>query len=191
MLEPAVTFASVGFSILAAHQVADHIVQTDWQAQNKGRRDTIGRIACGMHVCTYTLTTILFVGTVWLLFDLPISPAGFLLGQVVSAVTHYWADRRFTLKWLMQQWPFSRMGKHDFFQLGCPRDVRAISKAPAWGGTGTYTTSAARIVDVELVDNSGGAVKWDNPSLGTGAYALDQSWHWFWLFIAALVTALV
>lgn len=27
----------------------------------------------------------------------------------------------------------------------------------------------------------------DNPSLGTGAYALDQSWHIGWLFVAALV----
>lgn len=29
----------------------------------------------------------------------------------------------------------------------------------------------------------------DNPSLGTGAYALDQSWHVGWLMIAALVAA--
>ncbi|WBB94122.1 DUF3307 domain-containing protein [Verrucosispora sp. WMMC514] len=27
----------------------------------------------------------------------------------------------------------------------------------------------------------------DNPSLGTGAYALDQSWHIGWLYVAALV----
>jgi hypothetical protein len=29
----------------------------------------------------------------------------------------------------------------------------------------------------------------DNPSIGTGAYALDQSWHIGWLFIAALIAA--
>lgn len=29
----------------------------------------------------------------------------------------------------------------------------------------------------------------DNPTVGTGAYALDQSWHWLWLLVAALVTA--
>lgn len=29
----------------------------------------------------------------------------------------------------------------------------------------------------------------DNPTLGTGAYALDQSWHVLWLFIAALIAA--
>lgn len=27
----------------------------------------------------------------------------------------------------------------------------------------------------------------DNPCLGTGAYALDQSWHIGWLFITALI----
>jgi len=29
----------------------------------------------------------------------------------------------------------------------------------------------------------------DNPSLGTGAYALDQSWHVGWGFVASLVFA--
>jgi hypothetical protein len=29
----------------------------------------------------------------------------------------------------------------------------------------------------------------DNPTLGTGAYALDQSWHVGWLFVAALIVA--
>lgn len=29
------------------------------------------------------------------------------------------------------------------------------------------------------------------PTLGTGAYALDQSFHYFWLFIAALIIAVV
>jgi hypothetical protein len=27
----------------------------------------------------------------------------------------------------------------------------------------------------------------DNPTLGTGAYALDQAWHVGWLFISALI----
>ncbi|MFI1095118.1 DUF3307 domain-containing protein [Streptomyces sp. NPDC020917] len=29
----------------------------------------------------------------------------------------------------------------------------------------------------------------DNPSIGTGAYALDQSFHYLWLLIAALIIA--
>lgn len=31
----------------------------------------------------------------------------------------------------------------------------------------------------------------DAPTLGTGAYALDQSWHIAWLFVAALIIAAV
>lgn len=30
----------------------------------------------------------------------------------------------------------------------------------------------------------------DNPCIGTGAYALDQSWHIGWLFIAALIISI-
>lgn len=52
----------------------------------------------------------------------------------------------------------------------------------------------------ELLDRSTGkAAFWqlgtprpgrdDNPCLGTGAYALDQSWHVGWIFVSALVIA--
>ncbi|MEV6234925.1 DUF3307 domain-containing protein [Saccharopolyspora shandongensis] len=150
-LASAVTFASVLPALLVAHNVADHWVQTSHQAANKGRPDWSGRWACAKHVATYTLVTALAVGLVWTVLGLPISPAGFVLGQAVSAVTHYWADRRFTLSRLAEL-----LGNGEFYSLGAPR-------------TG----------------------KDDNPSLGTGAYALDQSWHWLWLFVAALVTATV
>jgi len=29
----------------------------------------------------------------------------------------------------------------------------------------------------------------DNPQLYTGAYSLDQSWHYLWLLVAALIIA--
>jgi hypothetical protein len=72
-------------------------------------------------------------------------------GQLVSAVTHYWADRRTTLARLADA-----LGKGGYYRLGAPRPGRD-----------------------------------DNLSLGTGAYALDQSWHWLWLGVAATVTALM
>ncbi|RKT84866.1 Protein of unknown function [Saccharopolyspora antimicrobica] len=151
MLDSAVTFAAVLPSLLVAHNVADHWVQTSHQAANKGRPDGAGRWACFKHVASYTLVTGLAVGLVWTVLGLPISPAGFVLGQAISAVTHYWADRRFTLSRLAEL-----LGNAEFYRLGAPR-------------TG----------------------KDDNPSLGTGAYALDQSWHWLWLGVAALLTATV
>lgn len=151
MFASAVTFAVALPALLVAHNVADHWVQTHHQALTKGASSWSGRWACARHVATYTLVTAATVAVLWSLFDLPITPAGFVTGQLVSAVTHYWADRRHTLARLA-----GALGKADFWQLGAPRPGRD-----------------------------------DNPSLGTGAYALDQSWHWLWLGVAALLTAVI
>jgi uncharacterized protein DUF3307 len=147
----AITFAVVLPGLLVAHNVADHWVQTGHQSVTKGRRDRAGRLACLAHVATYTVVTAAVTGLLWAVLALDVTPAGFLVGQVVSAVTHYWADRRWTLA------HFARLvGKSEFYALGMPRVGRD-----------------------------------DNPSLGTGAYALDQAWHWLWLFVAALLTAVI
>lgn len=145
------TFAGVAVGLLIAHTVADHWVQTGHQANTKGQRTNAGRIACAGHVASYTAVTALAVLALRGVFQLDITWWGFAAGQLVSAVTHYWADRRFTLAWLA-----SALGKTEFYVLGAPRAGRD-----------------------------------DNPSLGTGAYALDQSWHWGWLGVAAVLTAVI
>jgi hypothetical protein len=150
-LASAVTFAVVLPALLVAHTVADHWVQTSRQAAGKGLPGWPGRRACVGHVATYTVVTAVAVGAVWWLFRLPVSPVGFGVGQMVSAVTHYWADRRTTLAKLARL-----LRRGEFFALGVPRPGHD-----------------------------------DNPGLGTGAYALDQSWHWLWLLVAALLTALI
>jgi Protein of unknown function (DUF3307) len=147
----AAVFAAVFIALLVAHTVADHWVQTAHQAMNKGRRGRVGALACLRHVATYTTTTAVFGLVVWQFFGLGISVTGFVAGQVVSAATHYWADRRFTLAWLA-----GACGKSDLYSLGFPR--------PGCD---------------------------DNPSLGTGSYAIDQSFHWFWLLVAALLTSTI
>lgn len=147
----AATFAAVFATLYAAHHIADFWVQTDHQAATKGNPDWVGRLACARHVATYTATlTVMLVVVVWLL-PLPVTVLGVIVGQVVSAGTHYWADRRTPLRRLADA---TRNGV--FYRLGAPRPGRD-----------------------------------DNPSLGTGAYALDQAFHVFWLFIAALCTTLI
>ncbi|SDH65824.1 Protein of unknown function [Actinokineospora alba] len=143
------TFAVLLPGLLVAHNVADHWVQSSHQAGCKGLPGWAGRRACAAHVLGYTVVTAWLVVGLWVAFDLSISLPGFLLGQVISAVTHYWADRRTTLAWLARI-----VGRAQFYRMGAPRENRD-----------------------------------DNPSLGTGAYALDQSWHWLWLGVAAFVTA--
>ncbi|ASO21070.1 hypothetical protein FHR81_002039 [Actinoalloteichus hoggarensis] len=150
-LVSAVTFAVVLPGLLVAHMVADHWFQSSHQAGCKGLVGWAGRRACAGHVAVYTTVTAVVVAVLWVAFGLAITPAGFVLGQAVSAITHYWADRRSTLKKLAEV-----TGKGQFYRLGSPRENRD-----------------------------------DNPSLGTGAYVLDQSWHQGWLFVAALCTALI
>ena len=172
-LDPA-AFGAVFLSLYIAHGVADHWLQTDWQANRKGQRDSVGRLACAMHVANYTVATCTAALAAILLFDLDVSPWGLLAGQIISATTHYWADRRYTLEWLCD-----RLGKGEFYRLGKQREVVAMHDS-----TGTSVTLYEPCP-------SRAAVKWDNPSLGTGAYVLDQWWHLFWLVVAAGVTVAV
>lgn len=94
----AVTFAVLMPTLMVAHVVGDYWLQTNHQAVTKGRRDRAGQRACAAHVATYTVATAGSVVLVWVIFDLAITLVGFLLGQAISVVTHYWADRRFTLR---------------------------------------------------------------------------------------------
>lgn len=151
MTASAVTFAVVLPGLLVAHTVADHWVQTGHQAVTKGQRGNAGRRACAAHVASYTVVTALVVAVLALVFGLTVSLTGFVAGQLVSALTHYGADRGVLLRWLA-----TVVGKGEFFAFGAPR-----------------------------------AGHDDNPGLGTGAYALDQAWHWLWLLVAAVLTAVL
>jgi putative flippase GtrA len=127
----AADFSALLLALLVAHQVADHWVQTDEQARLKRLRGRVGVLACLRHVASYTACTALAGVAAWQVFDLRVSMAGFLAGQLASAVTHYWADRCFTLEWVA-----GKLGKSGYYANG-------------------------------------------------GAYQLDQSFHWFWLTVAA------
>ena len=113
MMTDAVTFAVSLPALLVAHHVGDHWVQTSHQAQGKAARDRSGACCCAAHVATYTLTTAVAQGLVWALFGLAINPLAFAAGQLLSAGTHYWADRRFTLAWLARV-----LGKFGYYEHG-------------------------------------------------------------------------
>jgi hypothetical protein len=166
-------FAGIFIAFYIAHGVADHWLQTSYQAANKGRKDRTGAWACARHVAAYTTATAVLVAWTIGLFGLHVTWLGFVAAQVISAATHYWADRRFTLAGMCEI-----LGKGDFYRLGAPREVRACTDDADW-----------QAADVVLYQRGGVIpVGWDNPSLGTGAYALDQWWHLWWLFIAAVIT---
>ena len=148
-LQPAAVFTVAFTALFAAHQVGDHWVQTPRQAAAKGGSGWASRWACAEHVLFLIAVKSLALTAVLGVTGLTIRPAWLFAGLGVDAASHYWADRRTTLRRLAHL-----LGKAAFFDLGAPRPGHD-----------------------------------DNPSLGTGAYALDQSWHIAFLFIAALILA--
>uniref|UniRef100_A0AAU1HTN9 Transcriptional regulator n=1 Tax=Streptomyces sp. NBC_00180 TaxID=2903632 RepID=A0AAU1HTN9_9ACTN len=152
----AATFAATFAVLYVAHGVGDHWVQTHHQACTKGGAGWPGRLACGRHVLTMTLTKGALLAPAALLLNLHLTILGLLLGLGVDAATHYWADRRTTLARLA-----ARLRKSEYCALGTPAHPQhpvTVTGAPAI-------------------------------HLGTGAYALDQSWHLLWLGVAALLIA--
>lgn len=145
----AATFAAAFAALYAAHQVADHWVQTQHQADTKGHPGWRGRVSCGAHVLTYGLTGLAAIGMAITVLDVHVSGGHLAVGMAVNVISHYIADRRAPLRAMA-----GLTGHAGFYQLGAPRPGRD-----------------------------------DNPSLGTGAYAMDQSWHVAWLFVAALIIA--
>lgn len=150
-LLPAAVLTASSVALFAAHQVGDHWLQTHSQAMTKGGSGWSARAACARHVLVLAVVKLAFLLAAFAVTELPVRPSWWAAGLAVDAVSHYWADRRTTLRRLAG---LLGEGKAAFFDLGAPRPGRD-----------------------------------DNPSLGTGAYALDQSWHIAFLFITALILA--
>jgi hypothetical protein len=135
--DPVAVFAAVFAGLFCAHHLADHWIQTQHQADCKGRPGWSGRLACAAHVGTYTLTAAAALAVLSLVLSLPLPLVQTVAGLAVSGVSHYLIDRRTPLR----------------------RVADWLGKDPAW------------------------------LERGGGLYALDQSAHILFLFIAALVVA--
>lgn len=192
MADQVSVFAAVSVALYAAHHVGDYWVQTDHQARHKGAAGAEGVKACAAHVGTYLATQVFFMAGAAVALGFRVSLLGLVLGLLVSGVTHYLADRRehglmFKLARLLP-------GKARFLALGVPRpslEIELWEPCPSCEGRGTsYDESTSG----KCWDCRGGGMLpghvlvTDNPSLGTGGWALDQSWHiFFGVFVAALL----
>jgi hypothetical protein len=178
----AIRFAAVAVGMLAAHWPGDHITgQTDNQAAHKCDPGLEGAKACLAHVAAYTASTTAAVVALDKLLGLGLSTRGILAGQLISAATHYYADRdRSRLARLA-----AATGSPAFPKLGQPRN-NLVAYVKGSDGERHH-------LEVVTVDQDGNEqpAPFDNPSLGTGAYAIDQSWHIGWLAVAALATAIL
>lgn len=189
------TFAAIGLALYAAHHVGDYWVQTDSQAAEKGCAGDVGRLACAQHVLTYTLTQAAFVLLTVAVTGADVNVFAGMAALAFSAVTHYAADRRefgimFRLARLIP-------GKANFLRLGVPRGdltVEAWSDCPTCEGSGA--DGSAPETNGRCWDCRGGGKlptkeAIDVPSLGTGGWALDQSWHIaLGVFVPALIACI-
>lgn len=90
----AARFAAAYAALTAAHEVADHWVQIDDLAVNKGKPGRAGALACAEHVITYTATQAIALVAVQRATGMRLSWQRAAAGLAVSAVTHYVADRQ-------------------------------------------------------------------------------------------------
>jgi hypothetical protein len=139
-------------ALLAAHEVADHWIQTDHQACTKGAPGWPGRRACAGHVAAYTATGALAVYAASRRLNVPLRPAELAAGLALNAASHYLADRREPLR----------------------RMARLVRREG-------YVTA------VTVLRHPGAQPQETGP--GTGLFHLDQSWHYGWIFVSALVAA--
>jgi hypothetical protein len=123
----AATFAAVAVTVYAAHQAGDYWVQTSRQAAEKGLPGWEGRRACAVHVATYTVTLVVFLLVLQWWTGLALAPGWEWAGLGLSAVTHYFSDRRTPLERLC-----SLLGSGDFYQAGSGLATGAALLDQAW-----------------------------------------------------------
>lgn len=93
MTSKAAVFAANFAALYVAHQWADHIGQNGDDAMHKQDPGPEGAAACARHVASYTATTAAVTALVNHGLGIRVSWWGWLVGQAVSAGTHYLADR--------------------------------------------------------------------------------------------------
>lgn len=84
--------------LIACHYVGDYWVQTHWQATTKGLPGWTGRRACATHVLSYSLLMGGALAAVDATQHLGVGAGRLVAGLLVSAGTHYVADRRAPLR---------------------------------------------------------------------------------------------
>lgn len=90
------SLGTVYAALMTAHDVSDHVIQTDHQAANKAGPGWVGARAMAGHVGGYTVAQVLALRAV----GVPLLSWRTLAGVALSAASHAFLDRR---------WPVTRV----------------------------------------------------------------------------------
>lgn len=102
MSTSALVFAVAMATLVAAHQLADHIVQTDTDANAKAAPGMNGWRHLLIHVGTYHATALVMLVITAVALHMPLTVTGMVAGLGFSAVTHAILDRRWPVRWILQ-----------------------------------------------------------------------------------------
>jgi len=102
MSTSAVVFAVSMATLVVAHQLADHIFQTDADAAAKANPGLHGWRHLLTHVSTYHATAVFMLIVTAVVLDVPFTGTGLVVGLTFSAVTHAILDRRWPVRWILQ-----------------------------------------------------------------------------------------
>lgn len=161
MIADPLTFAIVLPTLLVAHTVGDHVIQTDWQAANKHRSWR----AMADHVVSYQGAQLLGLVVVGTAVGLHFHPWWSLAGALFSAGTHAFLDRRWPVRWVL-----TATGSPNFAASNIVRvrlDVDGYGRA--------HTNGVPTSVEAK------GVLPLHGP------YLADQALHWGCLFVSALL----
>ncbi|BCJ55077.1 hypothetical protein Asp14428_65520 [Actinoplanes sp. NBRC 14428] len=111
----AVVFAVAMATLVAAHQLGDHIVQTDVIADAKAAPGLDGWRHLLIHVGTYHATALVMLMATAVTLDVPLTVSGTAMGLGFSALTHGFLDRRWPVRWVLQH-----TGSADFAERMSP-----------------------------------------------------------------------
>ncbi|GAA2526964.1 DUF3307 domain-containing protein [Winogradskya humida] len=102
-------------TLMAAHQIGDHVLQSDKQAAHKADPGLHGWVFMAQHVGIYHVVAVgmLLVAFVGLGIDIPLR--GMVAGIGFSAISHAFLDRRWPVRFLL-----TRLGSPTFAVMQTP-----------------------------------------------------------------------
>jgi phosphate/sulfate permease len=98
----ALIFSVALLALFVAHQVGDHVLQTDRQAATKTDRGQRGLRGMLGHLAVYHLTAAGLLITTASVLGLPLSATGLVAGLAFSALTHALLDRRWPVRVILR-----------------------------------------------------------------------------------------
>jgi len=171
-VDPAV-FGAVLAVLWAAHDVGDHVVQTDRQAVRKSWPGRDGAWALGGHVASYTVVQLVAVGA--LRWWAGVRPSWWrtVVAVAFSAGSHALLDRRWPVVWVLRH-----TGSADFACAQIPRQrVTFTETAVGYSKRGMFPS----------VSYSGYVP--EHPLPLHGPYLADQALHHGCLAVTAAILA--